>query len=137
MASIVFDVKSNKKTNIKQNIIKKKERIYLNFHHKEPEQPVYYTYMNEEGQEKRFDNSSYNILKVSSDEYVAKKNYVTKLPVTVVKGCSSVNYQREHFVDNENKEYFGDIYYDSENDKYYGIDKRTKCFNKKIKLFEE
>jgi len=122
-------------TDKKQNKVKKK--IKLIYHESIPGVKEYYTYIDKDGYESVFNDSSYMISKISSTKTIAKRVNVCKVPLEYVPEMKSVEYEPGYFTYNDNKLYLGKPIYNEETNSYFGVFDKANIYDKEVKLFEE
>lgn len=141
MANFTFNVKNTNKKNkssVKSSTPKEtSNRIYVKCYDEVKEIPSYYTYIDENGEEKKFTDKSYNIFKVGTNKFVARKNSVEKIPLEYIQEKPTIQSQNGYFQDENGKEYQGKIFFDEENNTYFGIKKNMNLYHQKVELYEE
>jgi len=122
--------------NTPKTVKSKKEKIVLTYH--EPVEGIseYYSYIDENGNEVKFDDKSYTIVKLSANKYIAKKANVSKVNLKYVPAQESSEYEPEYFTYGDEK-YLGEVKYNEETGKHTGIINVVKTYDKEIKLYEE
>jgi hypothetical protein len=133
--TLSFTNNSVKNKQNKQNKVKK-EKVLLTYHMCVEEVPEYFTYMDGH-KEKVFDDHSYMINKISSTKYIAKKNYVSKIPLTYVAAQENIESQPEYFTYNDNEIYLDKPIYNEETNTYTGVLEVVDIYDKEIELYED
>lgn len=133
--TLSFTNNSVKNKQNKQNKIKK-EKVLLTYHMCVEEVPEYFTYM-DKNKERVFNDNSYMINKISSTKYIAKKNYVSKIPLTYVAAQENIESQPEYFTYNDNEIYLDKPIYNEETNTYTGVLEVVDIYDKEIELYED
>ena len=123
--------------NNKNQLKKKKKRIYLNYYKEIPEIPEYYSYIDSDGIEKKFEDKTYNIFKSGTNKIIARKNSVSKISLTYVPAKQEIKYQKGYFITEDGTKYDNTIYFDKDTESYYGIKRNISVYENKIQLSEE
>lgn len=134
--TLSFTNNSTKNKQIKHVQQNKKEKVLLTYHACIEGVPEYFTYM-DGNTEKVFNDSSYMINKISSTKYIAKKNYVSKIPLTYIPAQENIECQQEYFTYNDNEIYLDKPIYDEESNTYKGTMEIVNIYDKEIKLYTE
>jgi len=114
-----------------------KEKVILTYHDGIPGKKEYYTYIDTEGNEQKFEDTTYTISKLSSTKYIAKKVSVSKVNLDFIPSKESVDYKPGYFTYNDNELYLNKPIYDKDSNSYFGINNIVKIYDKEIKLYEE
>ena len=133
--TLSFTNNSVKNKQNKQNKIKK-EKVLLTYHMCVEEVPEYFTYM-DKNKERVFNDNSYMINKISSTKYIAKKNYVSKIPLTYIAAQENIESQPEYFTYNDNEIYLDKPIYNEETNTYTGVLEVVDIYDKEIELYED
>ena len=134
--TLSFTNKSTKNKQIKHVQQNKKEKVLLTYHAGVEGVTEYFTYMDGNA-EKVFNDSSYMINKISSTKYIAKKNYVSKIPLTYIPAQENIEYQQEYFTYNDNEIYLDKPIYNEETNTYIGTLEVVNIYDKEIELYED
>lgn len=133
MGNITLSFANNQKAKNKSQ----KEKVILTYHESTPGKQEYYSYIDANGHEKIFKDSSYTISKVSSSRYIAKKVNVSKVDLKFIPSKEPVNYKPEYFTYNEGQLFLDKPIYNEIENSYIGIFNIVKTYDKEIKLYEE
>ena len=98
-----------------------KKRIYLNYYKGIPEIPEYYSYIDSDGIEKKFEDKTYNIFKSGTNKIVARKNKVSKIPLTFIPSKQEIKYKEGYFITEDGNKYNNTVYFDKDTESYYVI----------------
>jgi hypothetical protein len=124
----------NKTKNKNKNV--NKEKVLLTYHDCVEEVPEYYSYIFN-NKDVKFNDSSYMINKISSSKYIAKKNYVSKIPLTYVFPQENIEFKPGYFTYNDNEIYLDKPIYDEVTNSYKGNIEIVDIYDKEIKLYIE
>jgi len=114
-----------------------KEKILLTYHDCIQEKPEYFSYIDSNGNEMYFNDSSYTINKISSTQYIARKSYVAKVPLEFIESKAPVQYQKAYFTYNGNERYLDKVNYNSYTNSYVGTLEVVNVYDKEVLLYEE
>ena len=137
MGNISLSFSDNKKKTKKYNSVLNKEKIYLKYYPEVKEEKERYTYINSQGEEVEFIDSSYIVYKTSLTKGEAKKVNINKINLNYIEGIEEVKAKPAYFSYNNGEEIFLDKpIYNKETNSYTGIIKINNIIDKEIKIFE-
>ena len=140
------------KTTVKKNVVrnhvvdrtkniatdKTKEKVVLAKHEGVSFSPEYFSYLNESGEEVKFNGI---IIKDDDGSYVGKQIIPHKVILEYHPTVKSVKYSPEHFTYvnqyGKEKEYIGEVEFDLENNSYIGKVVEDVLKDDVVKIFEE
>jgi len=135
--NLSFTNNFKKNNNYKKNNKENKEKIQLTYHDCINYVPEYFSYMNDNNEEVKFNDKSYMITKISSSKYIAKKTVNSKIPLSYVNAKEEIKFTPAYFTYNGNNYLDSNVIYDKETNSYKGIIEEVNVYDTEIKLYEE